>query len=109
MLPLLATIAGALGALLHGRRLASLIPGALVTWLWITSITCPQITVNLLIQSLLIVTAIGLGYTCQRLARPRGHKHIDIPLDKRIVFALFSGFLVRGFITVGSTVLLMRR
>jgi hypothetical protein len=109
----LAVIAGAGGALLQTRRAAGVVPGAIVTWLWITSILYPPITVkpaaHIFVRIFLILLAAGLGYTGQRVAGANGRKRIDIPLDKRIVYALFSGFVMRGVISAGSTVLLLRR
>ena len=96
----LAVASGAVGGVWGERSVAGSLPGALLALTWYFAVGYPEVLWNLPANRWSILSFLGLGFASARLVGPRRRKWIDVPLDGRIVFALFTGFLLRGLFTV---------
>jgi hypothetical protein len=99
----LAGTSGAVGGIWMRHSLRGALPGALLAWTWNYSISYPPLTWSLHANFWVrLPVLLLLGFVSGRLAG-RAHKEpIDLPLDLRIGFALFTGFEVRGIVVVFS-------
>lgn len=95
----LAGMSGAVGGIWTRRSLSGAVPGALLAWTWSYAIAYPRMTWRLpdfWASVLAPLALLVIGFMSSRFAgRGRG-KLIDLPLDGRLGYALFSGFFVRG-------------
>jgi len=99
--PVLAGTSGAVGGVWTQRSLRGALPGALLAWTLIYSIGYPPLGWNLPSDLWIRLIALAaLGLLSGRLSGHGQRKLIDVPLDRRIVFALGTGFAVRGVIAV---------
>jgi hypothetical protein len=99
--PVLAGTSGVVGGIWMQRSLRAALPGALLAWTWIYSIGYPPLGWNLASDLWIRLLALAaLGLLSGRLSGRRQRKLVDVPLDRRIVFALGTGFAVRGVIAV---------
>ena len=92
-----AAVIGALGGIWRQRTIAGALPGALVAMAWYGSVHC-FLAFEPISHPWAIPGALAPGAVAALFAGPRRGKWIDIPLDGRIGLALFTGFLIRGFL-----------
>lgn len=97
----LAGASGAAGGIWMRRSFHGAIPGALLAWTWYYSISYPPLSWSLPANYWARLPAlVVLGFVTARLVDREHQDKFDLPLDMRIVFALFTGFAVRGIVAV---------
>jgi hypothetical protein len=96
----LAAASGAVGGAWSQRTVVGSLPGALLALTWYFTVGYPRGLWNLPSHHWAVLSFLALGFASARLVGPRRRKWIDVPLDGRIGFAFFTGFLLRGFFTL---------
>lgn len=96
----LAVASGAVGGVWGRRNVVGSLPGALLALAWYVSVGYPRGLGNVPWLPWAVLGFLALGYASARLVGLRRRKWIDVPLDGRIGFAVFSGFLLRGLFTL---------
>jgi hypothetical protein len=82
----LAVASGAIGGAWGRRSATGALPGAVLALTGYLAVGSPEKAWSCLV----------LFWASAQLVGPRRQVRIDLPLDGRIIFALFTGFLLRG-------------
>lgn len=76
------------------------VPCVFLALTWYLAVGYPEVLWNVRGNKWTVLSFLVLGFASARLAGPRRRSLIDVPLDGRMCFALFTGFLLRGLVTL---------
>lgn len=106
----LAFTGGAIGGVWRQRAAIGAIPGATLAATWYFAIGRSPDLWNVTARPWSVLSFVALGFLTARLVGPPRIRWIhSIPLDGRLVFALFTGFLLRGALIVFMNCLEIKR